>query len=79
MRSRISGTIPATANFFNLSLMFSLIRFGRKSPNLGLILIKTLPYCGGTNSSPPKTEIDFQFISGLFLVYSRPIFGLFWF
>jgi len=39
-------------------LIFSFVRFGRKSPVLGLILIKTLPYCGGTNSSPPNTEID---------------------
>ena len=42
--SRISGTIPATAYFFNLNLMFSLIKFGKKSPVLGFILIKTFPY-----------------------------------
>ena len=57
-KSKISGIIPATAYFFNLSFIFSFTRFGKKSPNLGLMLIKTFPYCGGINSSPPKTEID---------------------
>jgi hypothetical protein len=27
-------------------------------PLIGLIDIKTLPYLGGFNSSPPKTETD---------------------
>jgi len=58
LRSKISGTTPATAYFFNFNLIFSLIRFGKKSPNFGFILMKTFPYCGGFNSSPPKTEID---------------------
>ena len=57
-KSSISGTIPATANFFNLLFIFCFIRLGRKSPVLGLILIKTFPYWGGINSSPPNTEID---------------------
>ena len=57
-KSNISGTIPDIAYFFNFNLMFSLMRLGKKSPNLGLILIKTLPYCGGFSSSPPKTDID---------------------
>ena len=58
-KSKISGTIPATAYFFNfliLFFIFSFIRFGIKSPNLGLILMNTFPYCGGTNSSPPNTK-----------------------
>ena len=50
--------IPATAYFFKSLLMFCLIKFGTKSPFLGFILIKTFPYCGGTRSSPPKTDMD---------------------
>jgi hypothetical protein len=45
-------------HIFQFNLIFSLIKFGKKSPVLGLILIKTFPYCGGISSSPPKTEID---------------------
>ena len=57
-RSKISGTIPATAYFLSFNLILSLIKLGKKSPNFGLILIKTLPYWGGIKSSPPNTEID---------------------
>ena len=45
--------IPATEYFRRSLLIFSLIALGTKSPVLGFMLIKTFPYCGGTNSSPP--------------------------
>ena len=57
-KSSISGTIPATEYFFKSLFIFCFTKFGTKSPFRGFILIKTLPNCGGTKSSPPKTEID---------------------
>ena len=56
-KSKISGTIPEIAYFLSFNLMFSLIRLGEKSPNLGLILIKTFPYCGGLSSLHQKQRL----------------------
>ena len=50
--------IPATAYFLNSLLRLSLIVFGKNCPKYGFMAAKTLPYCGGSNSSPPNTDTD---------------------
>jgi hypothetical protein len=38
--------------------MFCLIPVDKKLPLIGFMVIKTFPYCGGDNSSPPNTDTD---------------------
>ena len=50
--------IPATEYFFSWSCKFLLISSDKNTPLYGLILINTLPYCGGFKSSPPYAATD---------------------
>ena len=48
--------IPDIEYCFNCDKILDLLKSETKVPFLGLILIETVPYSGGSNSSPPTTD-----------------------
>ena len=53
--------IPANVYPFKFDKIDCLSKSDTNSPFLGLIVIKTVPNSGGSNSSPPTTETDSVF------------------